>query len=326
MMGALTPCPPWLLSQARQLLTTANANRLHHALLLAGVHGIGKSLFAQWLAESLLCRQRTAEGACGECDSCRQVLSDAHPDLFTVRASGASATIKVDEIRELLDWMQLTAGVGSYRIALVHDADTLNRHAANSLLKTLEEPAAHAVIVLCATQPGRLPATVRSRCQALKLMVDDEQTAVQWLNQQNVSDAEQALAEAGYAPLLAVSRQSPEYQEVQQLLIKAWTDLLLHQASVGKTAESLAELELSDCLSQFSQWCLCALKESSSLPVNANADVLHMLSQTQGKLSDEQWFTLHERLLQLHRVDSASFKAKTVLEGLFADIRLMINS
>lgn len=323
-MDSLTSCPPWLLSDGDALMARSNAGRLPHALLLTGVDGIGKRAFGQWLAESLLCRERTEMGACGVCDSCRQLIADSHPDYRKLVPEGASATIKVDTVRELVEWLQLTAGQGSYRVALFEDADSLNRNAANSLLKTLEEPGDHAVLILTATRIGGLPATIRSRCQKITLKMGDKSAAINWLGA-HVSDAESALMECGGGPYAALRNATEDHLAARVLLLKAWVDLFQHKGSVGRIADSLSKLDTSECLAAFSSWCLASTKILVQVPTGVNPAVEQAISETQERLSNEQWFTLHDRLLQLHRSDSASFKTQTVLEGLFADIRLMIN-
>jgi DNA polymerase-3 subunit delta' len=294
-------------------------------LLLNGIDGIGKRAFAQWLAESLLCRDRTEAGACGRCESCRQLLADSHPDYRKLVPEGASAIIKVDPIRELVEWLHLTASQGSYRVALLEQAEKLNRNAANSLLKTLEEPGDHAVLILSATRMGALPATIRSRCQKITLRMHDRPAAIEWLSQQSVEDAEAALLESGGGPYTALNMQNEGYQAARTLLLKAWQDLFEHRGSVGRISDSLSALDTAFCLATFSRWTLLAARQGANLAIGANPVVSAVISETRHRLPIEKWFTLHDRLLQLHRSDSASFKTQTVLEGIFADIRLMTN-
>ncbi|MFK7996114.1 MAG: DNA polymerase III subunit delta' [Granulosicoccus sp.] len=305
-------------------MAAADNQRLHHALLVTGIDGIGKRTFCQWLAEALLCKHRNELGACGECSSCKQLLADAHPDYLPVHPEGANSGIKIDTVRELVDWLQLTAGQQSYRVALITQANGLNRHSANSLLKTLEEPADNAVLILCAPRIGALPATVRSRCQKITLKMGDREAAVSWLAQ-HCSEPEQALQESGGGPFAAIRHLDEQYQESQKLMAAAWVDLFLHKGSVGRIADSLSKLESGDCLATFAKWCVLASKQGYQVPTGVHSAVDSAISDTCGTLKTAQWFTLHDRFLQLHRSDSASFKTQTVLEGLFADIRLMIN-
>ena len=324
----LTPCPPWLRNDAKALLTRAEQGRLPHALLITGISGIGKQAFAQWLAEALLCRTPTEQGACGDCGSCHQLLAASHPDFRKLVPEGANAAIKIDPVRELVGWMQLTANQGSYRIALLEQADTLNRNAANGLLKTLEEPSNHAVLILTATRIGSLPATIRSRCQKITLKMQDRAAALGWMEEQlngQLKNPELALQEAGGGPFAASLAVDDTQAEAHSLLLAAWSDLFLHKGSVGLISDSLSKLETTLCLATFSRWTLLAAKQGANLQIGANPAVVEVISDTRERLENEQWFSLHDRLLQLHRSDSASFKTQTVLEGLFADIRLMTN-
>lgn len=319
----LTPCPPWLFASAAPLLGAAEQGRLHHALLITGVDGIGKQAFCQWLAEALLCEERTELGACGNCAACAQLQAQAHPDFHEVLPEGANAGIKIDRVRELVEWMQLTAGQGSYRVALISNANGFNNASSNSLLKTLEEPADNAVLILGATRAGALSATVRSRCQKITLKIDDRQAAINWLSER-VSDPEQALLESAGGPYAAVRLETEEHRTAKALLLKAWNDLFLHKGSVGRIADSLSQLDATQCLVAFSRWCVLAAKHSVGASVKADAAVTLAIAETHNILPAEHWFKLHDTLLQLHRTHSASFKTQTVLEGLFADIRLQI--
>ncbi len=328
-MESLTSCPPWLHDDASALMSRSQNGRLPHALLLAGVSGIGKRPFARWLSESLLCRKPNLQagqiGACGECESCRQLLADSHPDFKMLQPEGASAIIKVDAVRSLVDWLQLTAGQGSYRIALLEEADRLNRNAANSLLKTLEEPADNTILILTATRLGALPATIRSRCQKITIRMNDRQAALEWLEPQ-LPEPEISLSEASGAPYLAILNNSEEKLLSKELLLKAWSDLFLHKGSIGRISDSLSKLDTSECLASFSRWCLMASKHGEQLDVTTHPELQAVIEKTAERLEPHQWFTLYDRLFQLHRIDSASFKTQTVLEGLFADIRLMVRT
>ncbi len=293
-----------------------------HAILLSGVEGIGKRDFAQSVVEALLCRNRQGCHACGECESCRQLLADSHPDYQKLMPEGASSVIKVDSVRALVDWLQLTASQGSHRIALIEQADRLNRNAANSLLKTLEEPGEQAILILSATRAGALPATIRSRCQKVTLKMTNQAAAIAWLEGQ-VDDPVAALAGAGGGPYLAVDNASPESLAAEEKLLAAWRDLFLHKGSVGRISDSLSDLDTSVCLATFCRWCLMAIKRREGLQGVATAAVAEVISETQTRMTNDQWYRFYDRLLQLHRTDSASFKTQMVLEGLFADTRLM---
>jgi len=112
-----------------------------HALLLEGPAGIGKQAFAQFVTDALLCEKTASVGACGDCAVCSLTQTGNHPDISYTQPLGDSDVIKIDQIRELVTWLQLTPQYHSYKVAVISPADAMNRNAANALLKTLEEPA-----------------------------------------------------------------------------------------------------------------------------------------------------------------------------------------
>jgi len=170
-------------SAERELLEALRAGRMHHAWLITGSKGIGKATLAFRLARFLLRYGRAPDAAAratslavpGEDPIARQVASGAAQDLLVLRLprdekTGAEkSVIPVDEIRRLHPFFGLAAGAGGWRIAIVDSVDELNRNAANALLKALEEPPQHSVLLLIANAPGRLLPTIRSRCRELHL-------------------------------------------------------------------------------------------------------------------------------------------------------------
>lgn len=198
---------PWLETYRRSLWQRIESGRLGHAPLAHGPRGIGKRVLGEWLARLLLCIQRVSGQPCGECRSCQLIDGGTHPDLFVVDVPEDKQGIGVDQVRELIDRLQLTASVGANRVGLILRADAMNRNAANALLKTLEEPPPGAWLILLSEQPARLPATIRSRCQQLPLRAPGRQDSEPWLSEA-CPDAQQAEREAALelcagAPLAA---------------------------------------------------------------------------------------------------------------------------
>ena len=144
------------------LMHALDTNRVHHAFLLTGTRGIGKTTLARILAKSLNCKTNGVSSTpCNACDHCRAVDEGRFIDLIEVDA--ASRT-KVDDTRDLLDNVQYAPTVGEYKIYLIDEVHMLSGHSFNALLKTLEEPPPHVKFVLATTDPQKLPVTVLSRC------------------------------------------------------------------------------------------------------------------------------------------------------------------
>lgn len=322
----LAVLPPWLNAPAAHLVARERLDRLPHALLISGLSGTGKRVLARWFAEGLHCHASTAGSACGTCPSCAQHRVHAHIDYRELAPE--KAVIKVDEVRELLLWLQLSAPAGRWRIALLDGADTLNHSAANSLLKTLEEPADRALLILVADQPARLPATVRSRCQQVHISAQDPELTRTWVAQAAEVDeatADRLLARAAGAPLRAVALADSAVQAEEDLLTAAWTDLFEHRGSVGRIAGSLAHLPATRCLETLLRYSALALRARAGLPSGPDPAENERTTRVARRLDNEQWFAIRDRIERLHRIDGPSFKTQTVIEGLFADIRLMLN-
>lgn len=195
---------PILDSLARRL------ERLPHALLVYGPRGVGKLVLAERAAQLLLCEGE--KKPCDACDACRWFLAGNHPDLrrlepeilWAEKPDKPSSEIKVDQIRELADFLYIGSHRGRLRVALVHPAEDMNENAANALLKGLEEPPAGAVFILVSHRPAQLLPTVRSRCVAVPVPLPPPEAAMEWLVEKGVKEPQRWLAYAGGAPLRAL--------------------------------------------------------------------------------------------------------------------------
>jgi len=154
--------------RVRDRLRAAVVNeRLPHALLFAGADGVGKRRVAVALAAWLLCDE-DGDDACGNCASCRQVTAGSHPDFQLIAVAAGKKEIGVDRARDVKRFTQLRPMRGTLKVAVVDDAHMLTVAAQNALLKTLEEPPEHSLLILVANNPDALLATVRSRCQRVQ--------------------------------------------------------------------------------------------------------------------------------------------------------------
>jgi DNA polymerase III subunit delta' len=141
--------------------------RVTHAYLFTGPPQIGKTHLAQVLAQALNCER--PDPPCGKCPSCLKIAGGTHPDVRVIVGEGAGESIKIDQVRALQREAILLPYEGRYRVFILRLMDQATMEAANSLLKTLEEPPAHVVLALTAVQAEALPPTVVSRCQRLDL-------------------------------------------------------------------------------------------------------------------------------------------------------------
>jgi DNA polymerase-3 subunit delta' len=151
----------------------------------------------------VLCSNRQ-EAPCQRCTSCQRASHGQHPDLMVIRPLDGSTQIKIEQLRELTAELTLTAHQGGYKVGILSPADSMNRFAANALLKTLEEPPQATLLILVASQPSRLPATILSRCQRVRVRAPQREDAIAWLQAtRGPGDWGRVLAVLGTAPMAA---------------------------------------------------------------------------------------------------------------------------
>jgi DNA polymerase-3 subunit delta' len=250
---------PWLKEAGNQFIRQLQAGRQPHAVLLSGPAGLGKLGLARSMSAALLCLQPQSGTAtdldalaCGRCRSCQFFAGGAHPDFRLVtfapkkNSEELSTVITVDQVRDLISSMQLTNGLSPRKVALIHPAEAMNRNAANALLKTLEEPAGAAVLLLVSHDASRLSATIRSRCQALHLRPPSRQEALQWLQDSRgvaAEDAQLALQASAGSPLhadqLARAGRVEEFRRITQQLQRITGD----SEAIGAAYDQLFQLD-----------------------------------------------------------------------------------
>ena len=251
--------------------------RLPHAILFHGPEGIGKSAFAEAFAQALLCETPSADGrACGTCQACGWFAQYSHPDYRRVRpeildgdeASEAedgeageakkkttkapSKEIKIDQIRALADFMNVSTHRSGMRVVLLYPAEALNTAAANSLLKTLEEPPPNTVFLLVSHGLDRLLPTILSRCRKFALAMPARDAALAWLKEQQIKDAETWLDEQGGAPLAAYALAQTGDREAMDDLLRQLTQPGAEGAL--KAADRLQKTPAADLVAWLQRW------------------------------------------------------------------------
>jgi DNA polymerase-3 subunit delta' len=216
---------PWLASQLRGLLQQRG-----HAWLLYGPSGLGQYPLALELVRAWLCEEPTPEGACGHCESCHAIDVRTHADLFVLmpetvmmelgwplsekaqadiddKKRKPSREIRIDAMRDAIEFAQRTSGRGRGKAVLVYPAERMNQVTANALLKTLEEPPGDVKFVLATEAAHQLLPTIRSRCLGHTMAWPKPSEAAEWLSHQGVgsADVEVLLRAAGGRPEDALS-------------------------------------------------------------------------------------------------------------------------
>ena len=163
-----------LLGQDALVQTLTNAiqnNRLHHAYILTGIRGVGKTTTARLIARALNCTGADGKGGptihpCGVCDNCKAIAAGRHMDVMELDAASHTG---VDDIRELLDSARYAPTNARYKVYIIDEVHMLSKGAFNALLKTLEEPPAHVKFIFATTEIRKVPVTILSRCQRFDL-------------------------------------------------------------------------------------------------------------------------------------------------------------
>lgn len=232
---------PWQLNDWQQLVQQIAAQKLPHAMMIAGPKGIGKRHLADALAQLLLCTSPIEGTACGRCRGCELNRSQTHPDLLWLEPEEEGKAIKVDQVRELTESLGKTAQQGGYKVVVIEPAESMNGNAANALLKSLEEPAANTLLILVSHTPGSVLPTIRSRCQMRKMPMPRSEQVLHWLSPLMVgsnSTPEALLVAARGAPLTALKLLQGDALEQREQTLQQFVRLTLGQVSAIEVAAS----------------------------------------------------------------------------------------
>jgi DNA polymerase-3 subunit delta' len=229
---------PWLEKDMAALRAAFEADRMPHALLIHEAPGAGGEWLANWTARMVLGTDK-----------------QAHPDWVKVHPIEDSKQIRIEQIRELGEELSLTSHQGGYKVGVISPADVLNRFAANALLKTLEEPPARTVLILVVTQPSRLPATILSRCQRIRIAAPDRAASVAWLEATKGKGDWNALLDiVGDAPMLVAEGDAEGMVQIAAEVKRGLEDAVAGRSDPVATAERWSRAELPLRLRCFENW------------------------------------------------------------------------
>lgn len=191
-----------LLGQDALVQTLTNAiqnNHLHHAYILTGIRGVGKTTTARLIARAINCTGPDGKGGptihpCGECENCKAIAADRHIDVIELDAASKTG---VDDMREILDGVRYKPTMARYKVYIIDEVHMLSKSAFNALLKTLEEPPAHVMFIFATTEIRKVPVTILSRCQRFDLQRISIETLVKLfhkvLTAENIEAEDEAL-------------------------------------------------------------------------------------------------------------------------------------
>jgi len=322
---------PWLQEAWQDLISRAKQQRIPHALLLLGPSGLGKIHFAESFAKFSLCKHNASlEEACGDCVSCHLWRAGNHPDILMVASLEKSKQITIDQVREIHQFLSLTAHLGNQKMVIINSAHLMNRAAANSLLKSLEEPPADTLILLTTHRPSALLATVRSRCQPLTFALPGGDLAQSWLQQQlldkTASECQVLLALANGAPLVALAFVQQQIFQQRDAFFNALFDLQGHKSSVIETAQVALKIGLEGSLYWMSSGVidLVRLKFSPQPPMINNPDFIEPLRTIARQCSVQALLNVYQKLMSAQACQTSNPNPLLLIEDVllsFAAIR-----
>jgi DNA polymerase-3 subunit delta' len=306
--------------------------RLGHAYFFAGPHGVGKRLFAEELAKSLLCEARPAEQleACDQCPGCLHVAAGTHPDFFIARRPEDKHEFPIELMREFCRNLSLKSVRSRGKVAILDDADDLNEESANCFLKTLEEPPPGSVLLLIGTSTDLQYPTIISRCQTVAFGPLPAPLVCDILREQGVEDPlviERLARMSGGSPGQALALADPALWEFRRAMIQSlvqprfdsvaasqsWMQFI-EEAGKDSAAQRRRAALLLHFLIEFLNTALALL--CGDTPKLAESEDLRALQTFVQRTNVEQLFSLLERCLEADVQLERRVQLVLVIEGL----------
>ena len=317
MSNQLQAVYPWLQNYWRPLSRYLKQDRLPSALMLVGNEGLGVSSLAIAFAHRAVCSSSLDEPfACGLCEACLLFKADNYPDFFHVIPEEGKTSIKIEPIRQLMSSLALSNQYTKPRVVVIDPADAMSHSAANSLLKTLEEPSENTCLVLIVNQLSKVPATIRSRCQLITVKGIELTEAKDWLVGLGCKEPEQYLSLANNAPLYAKELWQKEALKIRKLLLNNFIELLKGRLDPVLFAEKCISLKGLPVLKWLMSWLSDAIKCAHGALDNQlmNPDLRADLKVFIETLHLKGMHTLLEQLNYLTSLESNQVNQQLMLE------------
>lgn len=299
---------PWQQPLWQSVQQARDHDHLSHALLFTGSDGCGNGAFIQTLAQGLLCLNPQQGFPCGQCRSCQVFGSRAHPDFASITLLDDKQSILIEQIRELNYFMGLSRSYSPRRVVVISPAERMNTNAANSLLKSLEEPAANTHILLLTSHPATLLPTIRSRCQSMRLPVPPYAEALAWLQQQHPQhDANMLLKAARGRPLEALALDTTDTLATRHQWLQHLKLVAQGQGSITEISAQWEKHDKTTLLDWQLDWVLALARPSG---LDASLDILYQL------IDSKRLWSIHEQLLELKKLATHPLNPRLMVESM----------
>jgi DNA polymerase-3 subunit delta' len=307
---------PWLEQSWQRLLRYSEHDRLPSALLIAGADGLALLSLVERYAQYVFCTDKQGGAVCEACSACQLFKAGSYPDYILISPEEGESSIKIDATRALTHKLSLSNQYSQQRIVVIHPAEAMPHAAANSLLKTLEEPSENTTIILISYKPSVLPATIRSRCQLLTIKNINIGVALPWLTQQGCEQAQAYLGLADGRPLIAKSLWEQSALDDRNTLFGHFEQLIAGQLDPLAFVEIYVKVKDYPVLTWLTGWFIDAVKISCNAAPNdvLNTDLYPRLKVLLERLHLRQLHALIEQLTELIQLENRSVNKQLMLE------------
>jgi len=247
------PLYPWHKQSWQRINQARQSDHLAHAILISGQEHTGKSDFANRLVKSLLCEASQFKNneltqtpqidachqcPCNKCRGCKTFEADSNPDYLHIKLLEDKQQISIDQIRAMNAFLNLSRSFKAYQVVLISEAERMNQNAANSLLKSLEEPADNSVIILLTSQLSAMLPTIKSRCQMMHLPMPDKQQSIDWLQSKTgkLSEFKEELEISHNRPLAAL-KVDDELIQNREMLLEDIVNIIQEKSAITEIAK-----------------------------------------------------------------------------------------
>jgi len=317
---------PWQQSLLNQVLSLKQQSRLPHALLIEAKSEQIGAPFIWHLTMLLLCNNIQNVEPCGLCQSCSLMTSNTYPDFTFVtlmtdnKTKKINKNIKIEQIRNLIHEVYLTRRYDNLKVVAIHPAEKMSIAGANSILKTLEEPAPYSLILLLTHNKGKVPVTIRSRCQILTLEHPDKKVSLNWLSQQGLNKAEsgQYLDFSTGDPLLALNLHLNQYAAVVKQFKSQFGLFIKNEIEVNKLCSILVNLDVLLVRRLLKMVFRAYSLQFSGLSEKANQSKIH-------KIAGRQLLTLSTQADQQLMVEENNLNLQLQLEDVLISLKRIIH-